>query len=236
MQAVDASAPLEPDPLPRVSTVEAVAAEVTTGIRAGRLVPGQRLVEQEFSRRLGVSRSSVREAFQRLAADGLLDAEPNRGVTVRQLSRAEVDNHFDVRGALEALAVRLATPRVAAAPDALRDLLEQMDAAVAGGQIPRYSDLNRRFHARLGEAAGNPQLARMLSRLGDSILGLQFRLMVDASDVLSTHDQHRALLAAMLAGDAARAEQVMAEHVEAARTLIQALPDSHFAPSPARGS
>lgn len=107
-----------------------------------------------------------------------------------------------------------------------------MDAAVADGQTGLYSDLNRRFHALVTEAADNPLLAQMLGRLGNSIYGLQFRLMIEARDVLSTHAEHRRLADAIMADDVASAERVIVAHIEATRTLIQALPDTHFATAP----
>lgn len=228
-----ANAPFpDPDPVRREgvrSTIDTVVEAVTDAIRDGHVVPGQRLVEQEFARRIGVSRSSVREAFQRLAADGLLVAVPNRGVTVRQLSRQEVDHLFDIRAALETLSVRRAVPVLGANPTPLRELLHCMDAAVDAGLTRRYSDLNRAFHGLFAQAAGNPQLSALLERMGHTIYALQFRLMIEPREVLDTHEQHRRLVAAVLDGDADAAEATIRAHLESTRRLIQALPDHHFA-------
>ncbi|GAB3333475.1 GntR family transcriptional regulator [Marilutibacter aestuarii] len=211
------------------SAVDAVVGAITRAVREGHVVPGQRLVELDFARRLAVSRSSVREAFQRLVADGLLAAIPNRGVTIRQLSRAEVEQWFELRIALESLAIRKATPVLATDPAALRVLLDAMDEAVSDGDIRRYSDLNRDLHERCTRAAGNPQLAAVLERLGHSIHGLQFRLMVEPRKAFETHAQHHRLVEAILANDADAAEREVRAHLETTRRLIQALPDHHFA-------
>lgn len=209
------------------STVETVVAAITEGVRSGLLAPGQRLVEADFTRRLGVSRSSVREAFRRLTADGLLAFVPHRGVSVRQLTRAEVDNLFDIRGALEALAVRLALPRLDRA--ALAGLQARLDAAEAAGDMAAFSALNRAWHALFAAAAANPQLAAMIAGLGNSIYWLQFRVLVDRDRTFATNAEHRAVTAAVLAGDAAAAEAAMRAHVDGSRRLIQSLPDSCFA-------
>lgn len=214
------------------STVFTVASAITTAVRSGHLVPGQRLTEAEFTRRLGVSRSSVREAFQRLAADGLLLLEPHRGVTVRQLSRHEVDNVFQVRASLEALSVRLAAPRLTASPDVLIGIQEQLDAAAAAGDMSRFSDLNWRFHALFTQTAQNDLLTDMLRRLSNTVYWLQFRVIVAQHDVFATNRQHRRLVDAIVAGNAAAAEATIVEHVETSRKLIQSLSDDHFAPSP----
>jgi DNA-binding GntR family transcriptional regulator len=210
------------------STVLQVVAAITAAVRAGHLVPGQRLTESQFTQRLGVSRSSVREAFQRLTADGLLAFEPNRGVTVRQLSRRGVDNLFHVRGALESLAVRLALPVLAARPERLIAVGNDLDAAVEKGETNRFSDLNRTFHALFVEAADNPLLADMLQRLGNSLYWLQFRVLIDSRAVFETNVQHRQIVQAVLAKDARAAEAAMLDHVERSRQLVQSLSDEHF--------
>lgn len=216
------------------STVFSVASAITSAVRSGHLVPGQRLTESEFTRRLGVSRSSVREAFQRLAADGLLALEPHRGVTVRQLSRHEVDNLFQIRASLEALAVRLAMPTLTKAPAPLLALQAELDSAAAAGDLNRFSDANWRFHALFTETARNDLLADMLQRLTNSVYWLQFRVFVGQAEVLGTNRQHRRLVDAIVAGNGVAAEATIIEHVESSRLLMQSLSDDHFAPSPTR--
>lgn len=216
-------------PADAASTVETVVEAITEGVRAGLLAPGQRLVEADFTRRLGVGRGSVREAFRRLTADGLLAFVPHRGVSVRQLTRAEVDNLFAIRGALEALAVRLALPRLAAAPTALAVLQDRLDAAAAAGDMATFSALNRDWHGLFATAAANPQLDEMIARLGNSIYWLQFRVLVDRERTFATNAEHRAVTAAILGNDVEAAERAMRAHVDGSRRLIQSLPDSCFA-------
>jgi DNA-binding GntR family transcriptional regulator len=216
----------EPD---SISTVHRIAEAVTEAVRDGRLAPGQRLTETDFAGRHGVSRSSVREAFRRLTADGLLAFEPNRGVTVRILSRREIDNLFAVRGALEALAVRLSLPALKAAPERLLALLAEMDRAVADNDMPAFSAANAAFHALFAEVADNPLLSETLTRLSNSIYWLQFRMLVDRRQVFDSHAEHRRIVEAILADDAAAAEEAMRAHVDGSRKLVQQLPDSHFA-------
>lgn len=210
------------------TTVEAVSTAITNAVRAGHLAPGQRLVESEFTNRLGVSRSSVREAFRRLTADGLLVFEPNRGVAVRHLSRREVDNLFDIRMSLEALAVRRALPSLSHAPAPLLDMQQAMDEAVEAGALDRFSELNRRFHALFSDAADNPTLTEMIGRLGNSIYWLQFRVLVEPRHIWETNKQHRQLVEAVIAGDVALAEATIMGHVDLSRRLIQDLSDLHF--------
>ncbi len=217
------------DPASGTPTVQKIVLAVTAAVRAGQLAPGQRLMEADFAARLGASRSSVREAFRRLTADGLLGFEPHRGVTVRMLSRREVDNLFVVRGALEALAVRLALPTLRQAPARLLALQADMDRAVEASDMPAFTQANAAFHALFAEAADNPLLSETLTRLSNSIYWLQFRMLVDRRRVFDSHAEHRRVAEAILAGDTDAAETAMREHVDSSRRLVQKLPDSHFA-------
>lgn len=214
-----------------LSTARQVAIAITQAVRGGHLVPGQRLTEAELASRHGVSRSSVREAFQRLTVDGLLAFEPHRGVTVRRLSRKEVDDLFAVRGALEALAVGLALPVLRASPAKLLALQAEMDDAVAANDMARFSDANIRFHGLFPEISENAVLTETLTRLSNSLYWLQFRMLVDRQDVFASNAEHRHVVEAILAGDRLVAENAMREHVVASGVLIQRLSDDHFAPA-----
>ncbi|WP_033455106.1 GntR family transcriptional regulator, partial [Bordetella bronchiseptica] len=90
------------------STLEYVVDTLRQGILSGRLVPGQRLVEADLTRQLGVSRGPVRESFRRLSAEGLVESIPNQTTMVRRYSKAEMLELFEIRAELEALAARRA--------------------------------------------------------------------------------------------------------------------------------
>lgn len=214
-----------------LSTAQQVASAITQAVRGGHLVPGQRLTETELASRHGVSRSSVREAFQRLTVDGLLAFEPNRGVTVRRLSRKEVDDLFAVRGALEALAVGLALSTLQATPARLQALQAEMDDAVSSNDMAKFSDANTRFHALFPDIAGNAVLNETLTRLANSLYWLQFRMLVGREDVFASNAEHRRIVEAVVTGDRQTAETAMREHVVASGALIQRLSDDHFAPA-----
>ncbi len=92
----------------RGEVVNFVIQHLRDGIFLGRFAPGQRLITSELMTDIGVSRGSLREAFSRLAADGIVDLVPNRGAVVRRLSRVELINLFRIREVLEGLAARQA--------------------------------------------------------------------------------------------------------------------------------
>ena len=213
-------------------TVQHVSDTITNAIRDGRLVPGQRLTEIDFAKRLGVSRPSVREAFRQLTADGLLHSQPYRGVSVRHMTRREVDDLFVVRGALEGLAVRLATPILQVDAVQLQSIQAELDSAEARNDLAAMSRHNLAFHMLFADVTGNALLSEQLRRISNSVYWLQFRVLVADDKVLQTNPQHRDIVDAVLAGDAAKAEATMIDHVDHSRQLVQSLPDTHFAESP----
>ncbi|WP_404422283.1 GntR family transcriptional regulator [Thalassospira australica] len=210
-------------------TVQHVSDAITNAVRDGRLVPGQRLTEIDLAKRLGVSRPSVREAFRQLTADGLLHSQPYRGVSVRHMTRREVDDLFVVRGALEGLAVRLATPILHKDTSRLLGIQAELDAAEARNDLTAMSRHNLAFHMLFADVTGNALLCEQLRRISNSVYWLQFRVLVADDKVLQTNIQHRDIVNAIRAGDAARAEEIMIDHVDHSRQLVQSLPDTHFA-------
>lgn len=210
-------------------TVQHVADAITNAIREGRLVPGQRLTEIDFARKLNVSRPSVREAFRQLSSDGLLHAQPYRGVSVRHMTRREVDDLFTVRSALEGLAVRLATPVLTTAIAPLEDIQSALDTAEAARDLNAMSRHNLAFHMLFADVSRNELLREQLRRISNNVYWLQFRVLVADEKVLATNAAHRDLLDAVRANDPKRAEAIMIDHINQSRQLVQALSDDHFA-------
>ena len=151
------------EPLRRDSTPERIAAQLRSGIVSGRLAGGQALREVEIARQLGVSRGPVREAFQRLIQEGLLEAHPARGVFVPQLLAEDIADLYLARGAVETAAARL----LASSGSDLKDLeaaLAELEAAPADDWNVLVSlDLN--LHEVLVRSTGSKRLARMFGTL-----------------------------------------------------------------------
>src|SRR5438445_4793912 len=125
-------------------------------ILAGRLKPGAELAEVPLSEQLGVSRGPLREAIGRLAAEGLVTVRPRRGAVVRSLSKEEFLELYQVREALETMAVRLAVPKLE--PDdvaQLEQLIEAMSGHAERDEVTEFFAANLAFHGRLFAASGN---------------------------------------------------------------------------------
>jgi len=201
---------------PLAAVRERVREELRERIVTGVLRPGDRLVERDLAEDLGVSRVPVREAIRSLEADGFVVVQSPRRVVVRQLSRVDVEELFDVREALEVLATGLACQR--ADPPALRRLkraVTEAARALASGNINQAADANVRFHQEIVTLAGNGLLLSMLHQLEDRLRWL-FRQNEDWDRLLH---EHRRLYEAIASGDPERARACSVEHVRVNRAL-----------------
>jgi DNA-binding GntR family transcriptional regulator len=196
------------------SVVDAITNFIVDAVRQGRYVPGQRLIEADICKRLSVSRAAVREAFQRLTADGLLQVERHRGAIVRSLSREEVTNVFQVRQSLEGLAARLAAPVLSHAPGMILNIHEQVCRAAHRADTDSYVEWNHRFHQTISEAARNPILSDALRRLGNTIFDYRYRINLTKDVMQASVDEHATILRCILEGDAEAAEKAAQRHVE----------------------
>ncbi len=134
-----------------------------SAIVAGRLPAATKLTEIGVARSLGVSPTPVREALRRLAAEGLVEIAPWRGVTVRQLSDQDVVETYQCREALEGFACRLAAKRVDA--DGIRQLRRLLEASARARTAADVVDVNSQLHNLIFGYAGNAKLLVMLGQL-----------------------------------------------------------------------
>jgi DNA-binding GntR family transcriptional regulator len=206
-----------------------IADRLREDIRAGRLAPGQRLVEAELTRRLGVSRGPVREALASLQSEGLVAIEPNRGASVRRMGRKELDDLFWLRAKLSGEAAALAAKRVGGGEGAaaMREELARQQA-LRGAGLSLYTEANVRFHELIDRLSGNAALAGVLRNL-ETHAGV-FLHLASAGDTERLLGQHVAIAEAIIAGDGRRAARESRRHVETVLATIQALPDEWFEP------
>lgn len=182
-----------------------------------RLPPGTVLREDELMQRLGVGRTPVREAVQRLQRDGFVTVIPRRGTLVSEISITDLAAIYEVRKQLESWASRLAAERVTdAGREEARELLAAL-AAFAGEDYEALLALDRRIHRFVYAATRNPFLAETLDQyhnLSLRILHVAMKryppLTPRLDDVV--HEQ-RAVLEAIVAGDGATAERIAIDHI-----------------------
>lgn len=194
--------------------------EIRRGIVEGRYRPGERLVEQRIAEELDLSRTPVREAFRRLQSEGLVEVQPNRGVSVRGLTVDEIGDLYELRARLEAMAAERAATR--ANPDELVELTEaetEFAAAVSDARagdvvaIRRVFTANERFHRAVVAAAHHDRLAQALARTVDDTLVFQaFRHYQPAAMARSVLF-HQMIAEAIRLQEAERAGRLVHEHV-----------------------
>ena len=178
--------------------------------------PGDALREATLAEQLGVSRGPIREAFRSLEEKGLVTIKKNCGVYVRKLDLQEVCEIYEIRVSLEELIGQRAASHITA--DALNQLsllLEQMDAAIALGDHQAYSSLNFQFHDRLAYASGNKKLAQLYSRMVSELALFRRQThMHQKASMMTSLQEHRAILSALSAGDQEQTAQLMRHHTQ----------------------
>ena len=214
--------------------VEHAVATLRKGIQEGRYVSGQRLVEIDLIRELGVSRGRVREALRRLAAEGFVQIEKNRGASVRRISRREVLHIFEVLTDVSVISVRKAMLHMEQPKN--RKLIETSLRAAQSFSaranrvraVLEYMEENARFWDSIGAVVENPVLEATRQRLESLLFRLHMQGITISADREQWITQHEEILSAMLEGDARRAERLVAKSSEAVKEAILALPDAAF--------
>ncbi|MGX7896631.1 GntR family transcriptional regulator [Tsuneonella sp. HG222] len=191
-----------------------IADWIRSQIRRQRLVPGQRLVEIDIIRQTGGSRFKVREALQRLSAEGLVDIEEYRGATVRNATMDEVRQLYEARGALEGLCAarftREATPQQ---KEDLQRIALEMEDCVAGVSRELFARLNSQWHNLIMDGAGNFVVRELVQRLNTPIHHLVFETFYRGERLRAAVEDHSKVVEAVLAGDPDGAERAMRAHV-----------------------
>lgn len=190
------------------------AARIRKGIESGRFMPNERLIESDLAEWLGTNRANVRLALGRLEQEGLVICEPNKGARVRLVSPAEAHEILQVRSVLEGLVAREAAERAKPADKKrLKDIIAKMRAAIAGGDLLAYSDMNGEFHAEIRSIAGHKTSERLLRMLNSQIVRFQYRAILIPGRPQQSLAEHKAICDAIGDGDGGAAESAMRKHL-----------------------
>ncbi|MFC3283347.1 FCD domain-containing protein [Litchfieldella rifensis] len=212
--------------------------EIERMILRGEFAPGERINEYALANLLGISRGPVREACRALAAMGLVQLIPNRGVFTRAISEDEAREVYEMRAGLFGYAGRLLAPHITDGQlDHLNLLVAQMDAAAKANDFDRYYAPNLTFHDYLVSATGNQRLIASYHDLVRQLHLFRARGLVAGTGMKDSNREHREIVAALTARDPQRAFDAMAGHVFAGQR--RALGDdkpvlSHRAERPAQ--
>lgn len=196
------------------SRSDAVREELEQLIVEGAFADGERLDEIKLSRRFSVSRTPLREAFQALAASGLLDLQPRRGAFVRHPAFEELIEMFEVMAELESFCGRLAARRVT--PELIDKLSETVigcEEAAAAGDIDGYYRINETFHFLIYEASGNAFLAREAGKLHRRLKPFRRMQLKVRGRMAQSLAEHRCIFDALVEGDGDAASATLRDHV-----------------------
>ncbi|HET6547025.1 MAG TPA: GntR family transcriptional regulator [Solirubrobacter sp.] len=199
-------------------------AALHAAIVAGELSPGERLIEEELAERLGRSRGAVREAILRLAHEGLVIRERNRGARVRRFTVDEAIEILEARAALESLAAGYAAERRTADEACeLQGLVKAMGELHRAGELLAISERNATMHRRILEVSRHQVAHDICARLHSQVVRFQFRTVLAPGRAQKSLAEHRAIISAIVAKDRAAAEQAMRSHLtNVASTLVDA--------------
>lgn len=218
----DPNAPSSGGALAEMSADALVTAQLREAITRGQLSPNERLVEAELAERFAVNRAHIRTALAMLDQDGLVVRLPNRGARVRVISDDEAIEIAETRLAIEAMVARQAAAKAdATGRAALRALEKDMARAVEQGDSVLYSQCNAALHRELQRMAGNATADRILNTLKSHLVRLQYRVFLLPGRPKTSLAEHRAIVAAVCAGDADAAERAMRDHLTSFTRLLK---------------
>jgi DNA-binding GntR family transcriptional regulator len=193
-------------------------------ILSGELSPGSVLLQAEMARKLGVSRTPMREAFRLLQEEGLIDARPDQRARVRGVDPEDLDGVYGARIMLETLAVSMTAKTLTTADlERMGDVLNRMQELAGDDQPDEWHAAHKEFH-RIATQAVAPHLQRMLASLGEhSERYIRLAQLGVPASWGRAHTDHEALLEALRLSDPDEAARVIARHL--ARTALSVLAD-----------
>lgn len=181
-------------------------------IARGELPPGQRVVEATLVREFAISATPVREAIRELVAMCVLEAQNNKGASVRQVRLGETIESFEVRAALEALAARAAAPRLKGRCQELRRVAKAIVESAQRRDFTAFQEHNQQFHRTIVEAAGNSILLRTWDSL---FFQVRTRFTMDylaSADPVAIAREHLPIVEALESGAPDLAASLLASH------------------------
>ncbi len=225
--AIGQNSRLYKQPLAPSSLTDQACNLIKDVILKGKYSPNQKLNEAELSNVLGISRSPVREAFQRLAYEGLIKLVPNKGAYVIEFTPKEVEDIYELREYLEIMAVRLASLR--ADQSDIRKLTELLKNAEKIIERSRYTSYpwDNDFHLHIANCTKNQRLEEYIYKLNAQTLLIRYMSGSKSGRAAEAFKEHAEIYRAICEKDSARAEDLMVRHIRTSKNnIMQLLPRS----------
>ncbi len=198
----------------RKSSVHRIESELMNDIAIGRIEPGERLDETKLAARFNVSRTPVREALNRLAAQGVLAKTERKGLRVAEYSREEMAQMFEAMHEIEAICARLASQRLSLlARSNIESAQAECVSAATEGDLPRYLNANEKLHFLIYQAAENPYICELASSFRRKTGPFRAKKFRTQDDLLASAKAHSILIQKIFSADSEAAVQGMREHM-----------------------
>lgn len=197
-------------PIKLLPARERVASALRKAIISKQITEGSVLTLDSTAKELGVSTTPVREAFQILARDGLLELNQGKGAVVLGINETTLREHYQVRAALESYAAAMCC-RETADLTAIENCLIAAREALEANDSDSYADFNQTFHYEIWTAAGNEKMKTMLSELWNGLsMGIKSTVTEYAKN---SQEEHETIFAAIKRRDSLAAGQEMTRHI-----------------------
>jgi DNA-binding GntR family transcriptional regulator len=212
------------------SAVERIRLAIEQAIQDGDFVAGQRLTEAALTKRLQVSRGPLREAMLLLQSDGLISIQPNKGAVVRELTRQELAEFFQMRGLLEGYAASRCAKRIDenGVRDTLAPLRQEAEMQHRGQGGRPFAEHDAEMHATILRLANHRMLEDHWRRLRMPLLRFRFLASPATINISQSAAEHVELLGSILDGDENKAESIARAHVARINGIVQRMDQEEF--------
>ncbi len=184
-------------------------------ILTGELKPGERLMEIHLAKRMGVSRTPIREAIRMLELEGLVTMIPRRGAEVSQITEKNLRDVLEVRRALDALAAELACERITQEEkEALREACEVFAQTTKTKDAKQITQADIALHDIINKAARNEKLMRLVNDMSEQMYRYRFEYIKDETKHASLIEEHRVIYESIVACDKQIASEAVKTHID----------------------
>lgn len=195
--------------------------ELKMRILTGQIAAGERMMEEETSRDLGVSRTPVREAFKRLEKEGLVIIKPRRGAFATQIAKKDLMEILDIRECLESMAAGQACERMTKAQkDKLKSICEKHKKSVANNIYKQMVKYDTEFHELLVEGSRNKTLINFIAQLQELVLRFRYMFYETTESAANVAAEHGNICDAILAGDVEKTIAETRNHIQGLKEIV----------------
>jgi DNA-binding GntR family transcriptional regulator len=195
---------------------------IKRGILGEDFPPGTFLAERQLAERLGMSKTPVKAALERLELEGFITVSPQQGIVVRDLTVHEIADQYEIRAALETYTLRATAGHLTTAQVAqVRANLKAQQGLCGSSRVAEGVALDTEFHMLFAEFLGNQEILRVMRQLREKMQRVVTKvLQLNPGRLDSNHDEHLAIAEAVIGGDGARAAGLLEAHLARGKQMI----------------